>query len=166
MAEGELEELRRIAEERKLTPCHGFFATFVAALNETGVLNPGVVKFVTSKAAEILYKYLLAMGRVKPGVAPEEFIDSVLKALDWGEWSIQREDSIVHLKVVTDKCKYCPKGVGRAMLPAPVCPLPGLLEKMLQLAGYNASLAPERHGTEVRLVVKREGRCHIRFKIG
>lgn len=165
MDRDELTELRKIVEERKLTPCHGFFATFMAALNETGVLNPGVVKFVTSKAAEILYKYLLAMGLVEPGVEPEKFIDSVLRALDWGEWSTKREDGLIHLLVTTSKCKYCPKGVGRAMLPAPVCPLPGLLERMLQLAGYRASLAPEKHGAEVLLVKKENNVCHIRFRV-
>ena len=156
-----LEELRKIVEERGLTPCHAFFATFLAAFNEVGILTPGTVKFVTERAADVLYEYMKAMGYVKEGMTPEQLVDSVLRALDWGEWSVEREDSELHVKVVTSKCRYCPKGVGRAMLPATVCPLPGLLEEMLKRAGHEARVESEKEGKGLRLVRKEDDTCHI-----
>ena len=160
-----LEELRRVVEERGLTPCHVFFASYLAALNAAGILNQALVDFLARHAAETLHAYLLAMGRIGEGDAPEKLVDETLDALQWGEWSVEKHGDELVLRVVTGKCRYCPKGVGRAELPSTACPLPKLLEAMLRRAGYAASVEQVEERGHRRELVKEGGVCVIRYRL-
>ena len=155
-------------EERRLTPCHALFATFIGAFHESGILTQGIVNLVASKAAEILYGYLTAMNAIKQGehVRVSELFDSVLRALDWGEWEISEEGDELVLRIETNKCKYCPRGVGRAPLPSTACPPPKLLEKLAQLHGEKVAAEAIRKGAKITYVEKIGDKCIIRYRLG
>ncbi len=166
----ELSEVKRVIEERGITPCHAFFATFIAAFHASGVLTQGVVNLVATHAAETLDAYLRAMGLIRVnGSTPEErmgsLIDSVLGALEWGEWSVEKGKGLVRLRVKTSKCRYCPKGVGRGQLPGTACPLPKLIERLANIEGINARLVYRREGGRVLSLVRTSDECVIEYEV-
>ncbi len=155
-------ELRKVIEERGLTPCHVFFASYLAALHSAGILNQALVDYLARHAAETLHAYLEAMGRLGGEKKPSDVVNHTLDALEWGEWSIEEKDAQLIVKIVTSKCRYCPKGVGRAELPGTACPLPKLLEAMLREAGFNAVV---ERVEDRRELVKEGGLCIIRYRL-
>ncbi len=164
------EEVKRIVEERGVTPCQAFFATFLAAFHASGVLSQGVVNLVATHAAETLQAYLRAMNLLKvEGSTPAEkmasLIDSVLSALEWGEWRVEPQGDRVVLRVKTSKCRYCPKGVGRGQLPGTACPLPKLIERLANLEGIHAQLVYRREKGRVSSLEKSGGECVIEYRV-
>ncbi len=84
------QQLQRTVKERGLTPCHAFFASFIASLSEAGMLNQAVVNFLAKHTASVLHGYLKAMGFLNlagaKGVAGfKKLVEDLNNALGIGE---------------------------------------------------------------------------------
>lgn len=173
MGEVDLTRLRRVAEERKLTPCHAFFASFIASLSEAGILNQAVVNFMAKRAAQVLYGYLKAMGMVGSEGSNElerfeSFVRSLNDALGIGERvEFKVEDSgEVLVGIGGSRCRYCPKGVGQAEIPGTACPFPRLIEALANLEGIRVAYEPLKDANGHQQALRREGGlCWIRYRL-
>lgn len=135
-------DLKQVVLDRDLNPYHSFFASFFAGLGELGMLNQGSINIVAKRAAEYLYAYLDAkeilpdMNAV-PGDTEAEIIKNLIlyvnKILSLvGEYDLQEAgEGQVVLLITGNKCRICPKGVGGAAVKGTLCPIPSLLESLI-----------------------------------
>jgi hypothetical protein len=167
-----LEELRRIVEERKLTPCHAFFASFIASLAEAGILNQAVTNFMARHAATILHSYLKAMGMLKAeGGNSAERLESLVRRLNaalgiGNRVEFRRLNSRELLVGIGgEKCRYCPRAVGRAEIPGTACPFPRLIEALAHLEGVKATYKPIVVNGQPKALKREAGLCWIRYRL-
>jgi hypothetical protein len=135
-------DMKQVVLERDLNPYHSFFAAFFAGLGELGMLNQGSINIVSRRAAEYLYSYLEAKEilpdpQAVPGNTPAEVIKNYILYINKilalvGEYDLQPvgEDQVV-LLVSGNTCRICPKGVGGASIKGTLCPIPSLLENLI-----------------------------------
>lgn len=135
-------DLKQVVLERDLNPFHSFFASFFAGLGELGMLNQGSINIVAKRAAEYLYAYLDAK-EILPDMAsvPGDtdaaliknlilYINKILSLV--GEYDLQPvEKGKVVLLITGNTCRICPKGVGGAAVKGTLCPVPSLLESLI-----------------------------------
>ena len=135
-------DIKQIVLDRDLNPYHSFFASFFAGLGELGMLNQGSINIVSKRAAEYLYAYLEAKEILPdldavPGDTPAGVIKNLVlyvnKILSLvGEYDLQQGDEgQVVLLITGNTCRICPKGVGGAAVKGTLCPIPSLLESLL-----------------------------------
>jgi len=167
------EELKKIAQERRLTPCHAFFASFLASLSEAGVLNQAIVNFMAKHAASIIRGYLKALNllKVEGESAVEKFKSLVVqlnKALEIGDKvGFKVEDArTVYIGVGGSSCRYCPRGVGRAEIPGTACPFPRLIEALARMEGIEATYTPIVENGQPKALKREGGLCWIKYKLG
>ncbi len=144
-------DLKKVVLERDLNPYHSFFASFFAGLGELGMLNQGSINIVAKRAAEYLYAYLDAkeilpdMNAV-PGESKAEIIKNLIlyinKILNMvGEYDLQEAgDNQVVLLIAGNTCRICPKGVGGAEVKGTLCPIPSLLESLINMIAQTEML--------------------------
>jgi hypothetical protein len=135
-------DIKQIVLERDLGPYHSFFASFFAGLGELGLLNQGSINIVAKRAADYLYAYLDAkdilpeMDKV-PGETSTEIIKNLILYINKilslvGEYDLQQvEGDQALLSITGNTCRICPKGVGGAEVKGTLCPIPSLLESLL-----------------------------------
>lgn len=140
-------DLKQIVLERDLNPYHSFFASFFAGLGELGMLNQGSINIVSKRAAAYLFAYLEAKGilpdlRAVPGNSSAEVIKNLILYVNRilslvGEYDLQQiNEGEVVLLIAGSTCRICPKGVGGADVKGTLCPIPSLLESLLnKIAG-------------------------------
>lgn len=137
-------DIRKVVLERDLNPYHSFFASFFAGLGELGMLNQGSINIVAKRAADYLYAYLDAkeilpdMDAV-PGESNTEVIKNLILYVNRilslvGEYDLQDagNDQAV-LLIAGETCRICPKGVGGAEVKGTLCPIPSLLESLINM---------------------------------
>jgi hypothetical protein len=164
-------DMKQIVLERGLNPYHSFFASFFAGLGELGMLNQGSINIVAKRAADYLYAYLDAkeilpdMDAV-PGESKAEIIKNLIlyinKILSMvGEYDLQEagEDQVV-LLIAGQTCRICPKGVGGAEVKGTLCPIPSLLEALINLIAQKDMLELITTGIE-----KEGSTCKAYFKV-
>lgn len=164
-------DIRKIVIERDLNPYHSFFASFFAGLGELGMLNQGSINIVAKRAADYLYAYLDAkeilpdMNAV-PGETKAEVIKNLLLYINKilslvGEYDLQEagEDQIV-LVIEGNTCRICPKGVGGAEVKGTLCPIPSLLEALINMIAQKDLLELITSGIE-----KEGSTCKAYFKV-
>jgi hypothetical protein len=164
-------DIKQIVLERGLNPYHSFFASFFAGLGELGMLNQGSINIVAKRAADYLYAYLDAkeilpdMDAV-PGESKAEVIKNLIlyinKILSMvGEYDLQEagEDQVV-LLIAGQTCRICPKGVGGAEVKGTLCPIPSLLEALINLIAQKDMLELITTGIE-----KEGSTCKANFKV-
>jgi len=135
-------DIKQVVLERNLDPFQTFFSSFFAGLAELGMINQGSINIVTKRAAEYMYSYLEAkeilpdMSAV-PGDTSTEvvknlflYINKVLSLV--GDYDLKEaEDGQALLLISGNTCRICPKGVGGAAVKGTLCPIPTLVESLV-----------------------------------
>ncbi len=135
-------DIKKVVLERDLNPYHSFFASFFAGLGELGMINQGSINIVSRRAAEYLYSYLDAKQilpdmKAVPGDTPAAVIKNLVMYVNKilslvGEYDLQQVDNErVVLLIAGNTCRICPKGVGGAAVKGTLCPIPSLLESLI-----------------------------------
>lgn len=125
-------------EERDLNADDVFMTSFLAGLNEFGILNQAVMNIASRRAG----KYLAMFEEVKNPLKIDESkgvkeeCEQVLASLNStlsisSDINIEKEYDNIVVKIRNSKCKFCPKGVGEAELEGTICPFPGLIEEFI-----------------------------------
>ncbi|MFL7813145.1 MAG: hypothetical protein ACK2TT_01930 [Anaerolineales bacterium] len=135
-------DIKQVVLERDLNPFHSFFSSFFAGLAELGMINQGSINIVAKRAAEYLYSYLEAKeilpdmaavpGETSTEVAKNLFlyINKILSLV--GEYDmIETEEGQALLLLSGNTCRICPKGVGGAEVKGTLCPIPSLVESLV-----------------------------------
>ena len=154
-----------------MKPPQAFFALFLAAAADAGILNQGSISFFAKYVAPRLRDYLVAMNLYeKPEGSIEEklrvILGSLNKALEIStEASIELSGDEVIMRIRGDRCRYCPKGVGLAEIPGTACPFPKLFEELARLEGIELRLVARREKGRVQVIEKKEGYCTARYKL-
>lgn len=164
-------DIKQVVLERDLNPYHSFFSSFFAGLAELGMINQGSINIVSKRAADYLYSYLEAkeilpdMSAV-PGNTPTEvaknlilYINKILSLV--GEYEFKdAEDGQAILLITGNTCRICPKGVGGAEVKGTLCPLPSLVESMVNKIAKQDLLELATSGIEKEGVT-----CKAYFKV-
>ena len=161
--------LKEKIDVRQLEPGHVFLASFLAGLNQIGMLNQASVNIAARRAGSYLAEYVKAVSRGNVlHDTLEENPAAALNRLDEmlglaTEMKVFTDGNITTCKITSSTCKFCPKGVGEAELEGTICPYPGLFEEYLN------GVLPE--GETLKLVVtnrksliKQDQSCIIEFK--
>lgn len=139
-------------DARGLEPQHVFLASFLAGLNEMGMLNQASVNVASRRAGHYLADYVKAQGSLPPEAGTKEesaqrFVEHLDKIMKLGtRLDIQGEPGNFVVKVMSMGCRFCPKGVGEAALEGTLCPYPALIEEFVN------QLLPE--GQKLKLAMK------------
>jgi len=163
--------MKEVVLERDLNPYHSFFASFFAGLGELGMLNQGSINIVAKRAADYLYAYLDAKEILPdltavPGETKAEVIKNLVlyinKILSMvGEYDLKETgDDQVVLMITGKTCRICPKGVGGAEVKGTLCPIPSLLEALINKIARKDMLELITSGIE-----KEGPTCKAYFKV-
>lgn len=164
-------DIKQVVLERDLNPYHSFFSSFFAGLGELGMVNQGSINIVSKRAAEYLYSYLEAkeilpdMSSV-PGNSSTEvtknlilYINKILSLV--GEYDFKdAEDGQAVLLITGNTCRICPKAVGGAAVKGTLCPIPSLVEGLVNRIAQKDILELVTSGIE-----KDGPTCKAYFKI-
>ena len=123
-------------KSRNLKAVNVFIASFIAGLNEFGVLNQAIVDFSAERAGKYLVSYMKVVDEsVKGNCSAEERVEKVLnrlnEELEIGKLNVEREEGIVKVQILSSSCRFCPKGIGEAELEGTLCPFPKLFESFV-----------------------------------
>ena len=124
-------------EARNLEPQHVFLASFLAGLNEMGMLNQASVNVASRRAGQYLADYAKAIGTVPAAGSTKvesaklfvEHLDTIMKL--GTQLQTVEENGLVVVKVLSKGCRFCPKGVGEAALEGTLCPYPALIKEFV-----------------------------------
>ena len=135
-------DIKQVVLERDINPHQSFFSSFFAGLAELGMINQGSINIVARRAADYLYSYLEAKQilpdmRSVPGNSPAEvaknlflYINKILSLV--GEYDLREEgEGRAVLLLAGNTCRICPKGVGGAEVKGTLCPIPSLVESLV-----------------------------------
>lgn len=164
-------DMKQVVLDRDLNPYHSFFSSFFAGLAELGMINQGSINIVAKRAADYLYSYLDAkeilpdMSAV-PGDSPTEiamnlilYINKILSLV--GEYEFKdADDGMAVLLITGNTCRVCPKGVGGAEVKGTLCPIPSLVESLVNKIAGKELLDLVTAGIE-----KEGANCRAFFKV-
>jgi len=164
-------DIKQIVLDRDLNPFHSFFASFFAGLGELGMLNQGSINIVAKRAADYLYAYLEAKEILPdlsavPGSNSAEVIKNLILYINKilslvGEYDLQQVDeNQVVLMITGNTCRICPKGVGGAAVKGTLCPIPSLLESLLNKIAMKEIVELTTNGIE-----KDGGTCKAFYQV-
>jgi len=153
--------LENTIKERGLSACNILIATLLAEFWNYGFVNQGTLNIITKKIADSLVTYCESKGTdqsLKEVPFSKEFvekiIDSFIEKLDpfpKPEIIELEKDKKIEIKIETNKCKFCPKGVGQAEIPGTLCMFPSLIRWIIQ--DHTSEKISNTN------IIKEEGRC-------
>ncbi len=150
-------------KDRELNAENVFIASFIAGLNEFGVLNQAIVDFSAERAGRYLVDYMKAVG-CNPGGDVEKVLNKLNEELRIGRVKVEKENGKVKIKIFSSSCRFCPKGIGEAELEGTLCPFPKLIESFMNgLCELNFKL--EYQGLERCPLVKEGDFCIISYEV-
>ncbi len=157
-------DVGELIKERELGLHCSLFATFMAGFNEFGILNQAVMNSASRRAGDFIAEYLKW---VRPDSIPTTFA-GLLERLN-RELSISKGFVVdergrrFSIRILTDRCRYCPVGVGGAELEGTICPFPGLFESFINgvFGGNRVKLIPVNR----RFLNKEGGFCNIVYEV-
>jgi predicted hydrocarbon binding protein len=154
---------KEMIESRNLDPETVFFASFMAGLNEFGILNQMVMKVAGKTSGGYMAKCFKACYSEETGKTLSELVSFLNDKLNISgkDFAASETDGKLTVKIRTDKCRYCPKGVGGAELEGTICPFPGIIESFVNEISQNKIKASPVNG---KLLNKEEGFCVITFE--
>ena len=145
--------------ERNLKASHVFIATFIGKMAEGGFLNKGVLNIVIPPVAEKLAEYLKFKHSLlnSSNVPVEDKIKRTLEILKeeldpFAKYVVSINGNKVNIAIESNKCKFCPKGVGGAEIPGILCMFPMLIKGILE------GIIGEHFVVNIP-VIKKEGYC-------
>ena len=164
-------DIKQVVLDRDLNPYHSFFSSFFAGLAELGMINQGSINIVSKRAAEYLYSYLEAkdilpnMSSVPGNTSTEVaknlilYMNKILSLV--GEYDFKdAEDGQAVLLITGTTCRICPKGVGGAEVKGTLCPIPSLVENLVNMIAQKDLLKLVTSGIE-----KEGTTCKAYFKV-
>ncbi|OPL17683.1 MAG: hypothetical protein AVO35_08420 [Candidatus Aegiribacteria sp. MLS_C] len=165
-------DMKQNIDERKLAPEHIFAATMIAGISSFGILNQAVMAAAARQIGKDLAEYHAATrgGKAVSGGSVDEVLNASLEELQsllqiTDSVKTERDGDVIYLKINANKCRYCPKGVGRAELSGTLCPFPTLVEEFVNaLNGRKVVTTLKERG--VALLTKEEGWCITRYTEG
>lgn len=155
-------------ESRNLQPYHIFMASFLAGLNEMGMLNQASVNVASRRAGRYLAEYAKAKhdlpstsGDAKADA--KSFVDYLNRVVGLGtEVDVTEEEGGLRMRIVSSSCSFCPKGVGEAELQGTLCPYPGLIEEFVNNL-LTGDVTLRLVTKDRRPMVKKEDGCYIQL---
>ena len=150
--------------ERKLTGIHILVATFLGKMAEHGYLNQGALNLVIPEVTKNLVEYLKFKYpmSINDNMSEEEKIKKVMEILiseldPFPQPLISLKNDKIDIAIETNKCKFCPIGVGGAELPGTLCMFPELIKQIIN------SMLNESYEVSIPLT-KVKGRCLFELK--
>ena len=117
---------REKIERRQLKPHEVGVAALIAGFHELGILNQAAVFQATQRSGRALAEYAKLVGKVPSN--PLEALNLLNELTPLAvEVTFSQDENAVTVRINTETCKYCPKGVGGAELEGSLCPYPGLI---------------------------------------
>ena len=131
-----------VAMKRGLTLENIMLATVLGQLANIGALNQGLVNIVGKNVGKTISEYYKESDITLPSDDMELMKFLIERIIDEST-SISEKNGIFTISVETNKCKVCPKGIGRAEIPGSVCPVPSLIASALtDLTGIQYVVVP------------------------
>ncbi len=134
-------DFREKIRERNLNKWHIIITTLLASLSKFGLLNQAVVNEAMKVTAKKLYLFFSEKGNL-PDIYGDaslyENFKNVIAFLNGelslsGRISVEKSGDLIKVFVKTNRCKYCPIGVGEAELEGTACPYPYLFKEFANL---------------------------------
>ncbi len=156
------EKLKEIMKNRDLDEESIFFASFIAGLNEFGILNQMVMKEAGKRSGVYMANCLKSCYPEKSARNPVELVNFLNERLRISkDFFVEESKENLTVKIRTDKCRYCPKGVGGAELTCTICPFPGIIESFVnEICTKKIRTVP----VSGKILNKEKGFCVISFK--
>lgn len=158
---------REVIRKRHVNLASITLASLIASLSELGILTQGTVSSLAKYFTPRICAYMLEKGIIDPSKPPVENLRKVFEeyAFTNEDYEIKEDGNEIHIEIVTDECKVCPKGVGGAEIPGSACPLPHFIAICLSiLTGEKWEPKKIRKDNKIKLVLKEEGECKMAIK--
>ena len=153
--------LADLVKERNLSLLHVIMASFMGQLADLGLLNQGSANLIGLGVGQRLGRYFKEVGILLPE-KDVEAVKRILELADVAEFLLVEKlsDESLLVGIKSDKCKYCPKGIGGAEISGTVCPIPYLIVSTLtSYTGKKYSVALWKKGKGSTVIKKEEGYC-------
>ena len=153
--------LTDLVKERNLTLLHVIMASFMGQLADLGLLNQGSANLIGLGVGQRLGRYFKEVGVPLPE-KDVEAVKRILELADVAEFLLVEKlsDESLLVGIKSDKCKYCPKGIGGAEISGTVCPIPYLIVSTLtSYTGKKYSIALWKKDKGSTVIKKEEGYC-------
>jgi len=153
--------LTDLVKERNLTILHVIMTSIMGQLADLGLLNQGSTNLIGLGVGQRLGRYFKEAGILLPE-NDVEAVKKILELVDVAEFLLVEKlsDESLLVRIKSDKCKYCPKGVGGAEISGTVCPIPYLIESTLtSYTGKKYSIALWKKNKSSIVIKKEEGYC-------
>ncbi|ABL79233.1 hypothetical protein [Thermofilum pendens] len=149
--------IREEARVRGLRPVHVFVASMLAEFRENGVLNFGILRAATEKTGAKIAE-MLDEDTPRNLEGAVKFLAEALEVSK--DFDVEKNGSILRLRVKSKLCRFCPKGVGGLELPGPLCPFPGLFKGFLEHSAGLKLAYPENF-----MYRDRDGYCNFLLEV-
>ena len=134
-------DLKSTIKDRDLNAYDVLIATLLAEFWNYGFINQGTLNIITKKIADSLLEYFT----IKHGEFESKAgfnLELIQKTLDlfinelnpypMPEIVEIEENKKYEIRIESSKCRFCPKGVGKAEIPGTLCMFPGLIRNLIQ----------------------------------